>query len=75
MRRLGKLKDFVIVTNAKETSTVLSIMSKEVRKDNKILKKLKTRHLLLENCVLPWKHLIVINIFFVNAFLKSDYII
>ena len=69
------MKDFAIVTNAKETSTVLSIMSKEVRKDNKILKKLKMRRLLLENCVLPWKHLIVINIFFVNAFLKSVYIV
>ena len=69
------MKDFVIATNAKETSTVLSIMSKEVRKDNKILKKLKTRRLLLENCVLPWKHSIVINIFFFNAFLRSVYII
>ena len=39
-------------------------MSKEVRKNNKILKRLKTRCLFLENCVVPWKHLIVINVFF-----------
>ena len=29
-------KDFVIISNTKETSTVLSIMSKEVRKGTKI---------------------------------------
>ena len=69
------MKDFVIITDARETSTVLSMMSKEVRKGNKIQKRLKTRRLLLENCVLPWKHSIVINVFFVNVFLKSIYII
>lgn len=47
------MKNFVIITNAKQTSNVLSIMSKEVRKDNNILKRLKTRRLLLENCILP----------------------
>ena len=42
-------------------------MSKEVRKDNKILKRFKTRNLLLENGVLPWKHSIVVNAFFVKV--------
>ena len=75
MEKTWKIKDLIIITNAKETSTVLSIMSKEVRKGNKILKRLKTRRLLLENCVLPWKHSIVINVFFDNVFLKSVYMI
>ena len=37
------MKGFIIITNAKENSTVLSIISKKVRKRNKILKRLKTR--------------------------------
>ena len=47
------MKNFVVITNAKQASNVLSIMSKEVRKDNNILKRLKTMRLLLENCILP----------------------
>ena len=32
VEKTWKMKDFIIITNAKETSTVLSIFSKKVRK-------------------------------------------
>ena len=75
MEQTWKMKDFIIITIVKETSTVLSIMSKEIRKGNETLKRLKTRHFLLKNCVPPWKHSIVNNDFFVNVCLKSVYMI
>ena len=58
-----------------ETSTVLSMMSKEVRKGNKILARLKTFPLFLKNCVLPWKNSIVIDTFLVNVCLKNSHMI
>ena len=42
------MKDSVIITNAKETSTVLYIMVTKVRKGSKTLKRLKMRRLLLK---------------------------
>ena len=47
-RRLEGIKDFVMITIAKETLTVLSIMSNEVRKENKILKRLGTWRLFIK---------------------------
>ena len=34
MEKTCKIKDFIIITNVKETSNVLPIMSKEVGKNN-----------------------------------------
>ena len=62
-----KMKDFIIITNAQENSTVLSFISKKSFKGSKILKRLKTRCLPLKNCTLPWKNSIVINAFFLQG--------
>ena len=67
MDKTWKMKDFIIITNAQENSTVLSIISKKKFKGSKILKRLKTRRLPLKNCILPWKHSIVINAFFLQG--------
>ena len=42
------MKTSVIITSAKETSIVLFIMPKEVKKDNMILKRLNVRRLALK---------------------------
>ena len=74
-RRLEGIKDFVMITITKETLTVLSIMSNEVRKENKILKRLGTWRLFIKNCVLQQKNHLVIDAFFVYVCLKSSHII